>query len=238
MFESVHKGFDVAGYVAQLLPGAAAGARRGHHDAALALAHHVGGDVSRFVSLMNDEASRLGLGLRLGGGTYELAAGQGDALVEVTSDESSIAHRVERRGDLARVTLSTDVGSWWGSWPSDHHWRIAVAPGIPTVIDVQAGAGRFDIDLSSLAVVSGFLGIGAASLALTLPVPRGEVPIRIEGGAASFTVRIPAGVEARVTTTGLVMTDGPSETAGYGRAADRVTVTVTGGAASVRVVQG
>ncbi len=39
-----------------------------------------------------------------------------------------------------------------------------------------------------------------------------------------------------VATTGLVTTSGINQTPGYATAADRVTVSVTGGAAAVRVI--
>lgn len=73
-------------------------------------------------------------------------------------------------------------------------------------------------------------------MTVVLPHPVGDVPLRVEGGAASFTFRIPAGVEARIATSGLVATSGRNETPGYAAAADRVTVAVTGGVASVRVI--
>jgi hypothetical protein len=104
-------------------------------------------------------------------------------------------------------------------------------------LDVQAGAGTFELDLEGVVTTGVRCGIGAADLRIVLPRPRGEVPVRVEGGAAQFTFEIPAGVEARVTTTGLLTASGPNQTPGYSTATDRVSVTVTGGAAAVRVVQ-
>ncbi len=117
-------------------------------------------------------------------------------------------------------------------------WQVSVAPGTPVAFDVQAGAGDFVFDLSALAVTGLTCSIGAAELRVVLPRPRGDVPVRVEGGAAQLTFVVPPGVEARVAVSGLVTTSGPSETPGYGAARDRVTVHVTGGAAAVRVVPG
>ncbi len=183
-----------------------------------------------------DGVDRLELSLRLGAGRYRLRAG-GPSLVDASSPEATIAHSVERIGGLARVRLSTSIETWPWAWRTGTDWMISVAPGVPTMVEVQAGAGAFDFDLSGLAVASASMSIGAAELRVVLPHPRGEVPIRVEGGAASFTFEVPAGVEARVTTTGLVTTNGPSQTPGYATAADRVTVSVTGGVAAVRVVR-
>jgi len=189
------------------------------------------------VSIPAEGASRLDLTLRLGAGHYQLAAGA-SGLVDVTASGPTIDHRVERSGDLARVRLATAIDSWsWGRVAAGTDWRIGVAPGVPVSLDVQAGAGTFELDLQGVTTSGVRCGIGAADLRVVLPRPRGEVPIRVEGGAAQFTFEIPAGVEARVTTTGLVTTSGINQTPGYATAADRVTVAVTGGAAAVRVIQ-
>ena len=154
------------------------------------------------------------------------------------STDATIGHQVDRASGTARVRLWTAVGAWPWGWREWTSWRIGVSPTVPTVLDVQAGAGDFRLDLSSIVVTSAFLGIGAATLSVVLPRPTGEVPIRVEGGAARFTFHVPPGVEARVAVTGLATSAGPRETPGYTSATDRVSVTVTGGAASVEVVPG
>ena len=187
------------------------------------------------VAIPSDGASRLWLSLRLGAGRYRLAGGARQ-LVEVEATDPMIESRVERLGDLRRVRLSPST-SWWGwNWRTGMEWRIAVAGDTPTVLDLQGGAGDFAFDLSGIDVTSATVSIGAAELRLVLPRPRGEVPIRVEGGAASLSFQVPPGVEARVTSKGLVSTSGRQETPGYASARDRVTVTVTGGAASVRII--
>lgn len=196
-----------------------------------------GGAGDQSVVVPVDGARRLELSLRLGAGTYRLAAGTASGLVEVTADQPTIASEASRSGDLARVRLSTAIERWGWDWRHGHTWQIGVATGVPAMLDMQAGAGSFHVDLSALSVVSARFGIGAAELTVVLPRPTGEVPIRIEGGAASFIVTVPAGVQARVSTMGLMATSGPFETPGYATARDRVTVTLTGGAASVRVTQ-
>jgi hypothetical protein len=189
------------------------------------------------VTIPVDGAARLDLALRLGAGRYRLQGGS-PSLVDVSASGPTIDSRVDRAGDTARVRLATAVDSWsWGRMAAGTDWVIAIASGTPVALDVQAGAGSFDLDLSTLAVTDARCGIGAADVRIVLPRPRGDVPIRVEGGAAQFTFEIPAGVEARLTTTGLVMTSGPAQTPGYAAAADRVTVSVTGGAAAVRIVQ-
>jgi hypothetical protein len=187
------------------------------------------------VSVPAEGAARLELSLRVGAGRYRLRGGSA-VLVEASASEPTIHHGVDRAGDLARVRLSTSLNMLAWAWPRGLEWTIGVASGLPTALEIQAGAGSFDLDLSDVAIASASMSIGAAELRVTLPRPHGDVPVRVEGGAASFTFAIPAGVEARIRSTGLVTTSGPSETPGYATAVDRVTVTVTGGAASVRVI--
>jgi hypothetical protein len=190
------------------------------------------GDAS--VVIPPDGARRLELALRVGAGRFRLRGGS-HALVEAAADGPSIDHKVERHGDLVRARLSSAAGSWMWGWRPGSDWRIGVASGVPLVLDVKGGAGEFDLDLSAVALASATLGIGAAELRVVLPRPRGDVPMRVEGGAASFTFLVPPGVEAKVVTSGLLSVSGPTQTPGYDIAPDRVTITVTGGAASVRL---
>jgi hypothetical protein len=187
------------------------------------------------LSVPADGAQRLELTLRLGAGRYHLAGGAA-ALVDVTANEPTIESRVDRTGDVARVRLSPSLERWGWTWRGSLDWRMTVARDVPTVLDMQAGAGEFELDLSDIQLASGSIGIGAAELRVVLPRPRGDVPIRVEGGAAELTFRVPPGVEARVATTGLLSTSGTPETPGYAAATDRVTVSVTGGMAAVRVI--
>jgi hypothetical protein len=90
------------------------------------------------------------------------------------------------------------------------------------------------------------LSVGASSTTMVLPHPIGEVSARIDGGASNVAIEIPAGVEARVTINGglvsststnprATMSGSVIETSGYSTANYRVTVTITGGASSITV---
>ena len=102
---------------------------------------------------------------------------------------------------------------------------------------MSAGAGDFTLDLSGLQIVNGVLSFGAAQARVILPRPTGEVGIRISSGAASVTIQVPPGVEARVAGSGgLMQFDGRNETPGYATSGDRVTVSISGAASAVHVV--
>jgi hypothetical protein len=141
-----------------------------------------GGTGDERVALPVDGAARLELSLRLGAGRYRLRGGTSGGLVEATADEPTIACRAERLGDLARVRLSTAVDPWTWGWRGAVSWQIAIATGVPTVLDVQAGAGDFELDLSAIALASASMSIGAAQLTIVLPHPVGDVPVRVEAG--------------------------------------------------------
>jgi hypothetical protein len=133
-----------------------------------------------------------------------------------------------------------------------------VANGIPTELEVNGGAGEFLVDLSDVALSGAELNIGAASLTLTLPramataalvtgaKPPTHVDIEVHAGASSIVIEVPDSVEARVTTTGallslrstnsrMAVSGSAAETSGYGTAPLRYLVRVTAGASSVTI---
>jgi hypothetical protein len=133
--------------------------------------------------------------------------------------------------------------------------QIRIASDVPTSLRLDAGAGQFDIDLSDVRLTAADVNVGASSMRFVLPKPSGDVAIDMDGGASSITVTVPDGVEARITTSGGLLSlrsdnsrlgnagsasgifAGRSsvETSGYGTAHDRVTMTITAGASSIVV---
>lgn len=193
---------------------------------------------ARSVTLPADGAERLELRLRLGAGRFRLT-GQSDAaaLVTVESTDDDVDSSVRRDGSLARVTLNRDPSWWFGGWSrGGGDWRIGVSDAVATRLEMNAGAGDFVLDLLPLRIVEASVSIGAAQLRMRLPRPLGDVPVRVSAGAAGVTLEVPPGVEARVTTTGLLSVTGRNETPGYAAATDRVSVRVEGGASSVTIV--
>jgi len=181
---------------------------------------------------------RLDLELRVGAGRFRIAAVEDPAnLVSVVSTAGDINADVRRDGARTRLRLVRDA-SWWpiGWWDGGTEWRVGLPRAVSVRLDLAGGAGDFDIDLSAVPVADARLAVGAAQIRLRLPRPTGEVPVRITTGASALVVEVPSEVETRVSTSGLLSVDGRTETAGYQTATDRVTVTVEGGAASVRIV--
>ncbi len=187
------------------------------------------------VELPREAAVRLDLDLGVGAGTFRVGGGS-DALVEVHSGGDDVAATVERRDGVARVRIRQRT-DWFPGWDRPYSWDVRLPDDLPTALALSVGAGEFTIDLSSVRVVDARISAGAAQVRLRLPHPTGEVGLNVSAGAASVTIEVPAGVEARVVTSGLLSVAGRNETPGYAVARDRVLVTASGGLASLRIVE-
>ncbi|MCU0506241.1 MAG: hypothetical protein MUE82_10835, partial [Chloroflexi bacterium] len=186
------------------------------------------------VAVERDGAEWLNLALAFGGGRLTVEPlTPGGPLVTAWSDHTDIRLGVERSAGEARVRLSRDVAGWdpFGAGT----WRVAAAPDLPLALEVQGGAGRFELDLSTARVAGAALYVGAAEVRCRLPMPSGDVRVRIEAGAASIRLELPSGVAYRVRTEGFVTRSGQLERGGYEAARDRLTIEMTGGAASLTV---
>jgi hypothetical protein len=186
------------------------------------------------IDIPRDGTNQLELELSVGAGTFLLGGGATN-LVEVRSDHDDIAPKVDRNGSRSRIRLTQHVRPF--TWHASARWEIRLAEDVPTALSAKGGAGDFRFDLTRLRIVDGLLSVGAAQALIVLPQPVGEVTIRVSAGAASVTVQVPPGVEARVTASGgLLSVSGRPETPGFAAATNRVAVIVSGGASSVRVI--
>lgn len=195
------------------------------------------------VSVPRGDAKALALRIDGGAGTYRVAGGA-SGLVDATSDRSDLGSRISTRADGTadvRIDQDQDRGPFHVG-VAGANVEVRIAKGVPTSLDLNMGAGDFLLDLSEISVTDARVNVGAASLRLVAPRPTGEVAIAVSAGASSVIVEIPDGVEARVTTSGALMSvrsENPrvvgGETTGYAAAKDRVTIRVTAGASSVTI---
>ena len=77
-----------------------------------------------------------------------------------------------------------------------HRAEIELSPTLPWSIAVQGGLGDSSLDLRGLELRTFQLAGGASVLRLMLPIARGTVRVRIEGGATKLTLLRPRGVAA------------------------------------------
>ena len=211
----------------------------------------------RDVSVARQSATSLSLDINGGAGRFRVSGGS-TALVEAHSANDDLRLRrsdVDKGGEHADVRIDQSGNRRVGGATVDVETRIA--SDVATELQVNGGAGEFVIDLSDVMISSAELNVGAASLTITLPKPSlslapsgakptGNVSVEINAGASNITVHVPDGVEARVTTTGALLTlqssnarlstsGSSAETSGYASAQTRVTVRITAGASSVTI---
>ncbi len=192
----------------------------------------VAGPVAQVVTVERQGAQSATLRFTVGAGRFELVGGA-TALLEARSGNADLHERVTRTNDRAEIRLDQQFSGFSGG---DRTVAVKVASDIPLTIRLESGAGEFTLDLRDVRATDVRIETGASSLTLILPKPAGNVPVRIQAGASSIVIEVPPGVEAKVTTSGgLISTSGRTETPGYAIATDRVTVSVEAGASSIAV---
>jgi hypothetical protein len=209
------------------------------------------------VTVPRGDATQLVLTLNAGATRAYHVSGGATALVEAHSANPDL--RVRTLGTSARPDVRVDQVSPDG-FPrpvAAGDIQIRLASDVPTSLTINAGAGEFDFDLSDIRVTDARVNVGASSMRFVLPKPTStqNVDIRMNGGASSITITVPDGVEARIQTTGgllslrsdntrlgsgggtggCVACGSSVETSGYSAARDRVTVTISAGATSIVV---
>jgi Domain of unknown function (DUF5668) len=203
------------------------------------------------------------MNLTLNGGatrSYHVSGGATTQLVEAHSANPDLRLRVS--GSDGRPDVRVDQQSNGFFRPvSAGDIEIRLASDVPTSLTINVGAGEFDVDLTDVRVTDARVNVGASSMRFVLPKPSGDVAIRLNGGASNLVLVVPDGVEARISTTGgllslrsdntrlgsglntglggdpggCVACGSSIETRGYGAAHDRVTVTISAGASSIVV---
>ena len=190
------------------------------------------GPVAQAVSIERGTSTTATMRFQVGAGRFELSGGA-TALLEASSQNADLRERVTRTGGRADVRLEQEFHGFTGL---DRAVSAKVASDVPMTIRLESGAGEFTLDLREVKATDVRVDTGAAELTVILPKPTGNVPVTIHAGASSIIIEVPAGVEAKVTVKGgLISTSGRTETPGYAAATDRVTVTIEAGASSIVV---
>lgn len=208
------------------------------------------------VSVERQSVMSLSLDVNGGAGRFRVSGGS-SSLVEGHSPNGDLRLRrsdVDMAGAHADVRIDQSGNRRVGGATADVN--IRVASDVATELTVNGGAGEFVIDLSDVTTSGADLNVGAASLTLTLPKPTlattsgikptPQVNIEVNAGASSIVIVVPEGVEARVMTSGALLSvqvhnprvnvsGNTAETSGYDAATARVLVRVTAGASSITI---
>ena len=204
------------------------------------------------VSVPLEGAAGARLTLKHGAGQLSVRGGAAPDLLFSGSFGGGVDKDVRRMGDMLDVTLQLprqDWGLWawpggWGRARLD--WNVSVNPNVPLQMAVEGGASEAWLDLSTLRVTDLSLKTGASSTRLALPGQAGHTQARIEAGAASVRIEVPAGVAARihgVMGLGALNVDerrfprrgSEYQSDDFATAVNRVEIEISGGVGSVEV---
>lgn len=115
---------------------------------------------------------------------------------------------------------------------------------VPVDLNVNAGAGSINLNLSELTLRSLTISGGVGAIDVRLPAT-GHIDVRISGGLGALNLVIPPGLEARVTVEGLTtsslpprfeeVADGVWATPGYEGADNRATIDIATGIGTVNI---
>jgi hypothetical protein len=161
------------------------------------------------VTIPLDGAERAQVLMRHGAGHLRVGPGGGaDALLE-GSFGGGLDYRATRDGSALRVDMRPPVRDpfafglpWMIGQGRALDWHVALTPDVPLALELQTGAGEAVLDLGGLLVTDVWLKTGASATKLIAPAGVDRAHIKVEGGAASVSVRIPPGVAARIRATG------------------------------------
>jgi hypothetical protein len=157
-------------------------------------------------SLPLEGASLATVRIRYGAGRLELGPGADLGTLFSGTFVGGVSRKSSRAGDAMDVELSIPTPfpmmPFPFMWGRGLDWTLKLTDQAAMVLNVATGASDNRIDLSSLRVTDFKLSTGAAATVVTFPSNAGAVRGKIESGAASVSIRIPAGVAARIRFEG------------------------------------
>lgn len=203
------------------------------------------GSVESDLALDLAGAQQASVRIQFGAGTLTVGRAAAGKLVD-----GRFAGGVRHEAAGGRVTLAADPGAWgwsWGTWAPRFAWRVGLTGEVPLALLVEMGACRADLDLSDLRLNDLQLKTGASDTRIALPRAAGQTNVRLESGAASLNVVVPAGVAARIRSTMALgsttvdqarfprAADGAYASPDFATAVNRAEIQVSGGVGSVTV---
>jgi hypothetical protein len=158
------------------------------------------------ISIPLGDAMTARLRLEHAAGRLQVKGGAEAGLLLEGTFSGGADYRARHEGDEIVVDMSPRgfphvMAPWhWGS--GGLTWAFGLNNEIPLFLTLKTGASDTRLDLSELQVTDLRLEAGASSVSVTLPAGAGHTRVRIEAGAASISVRVPPDVAARVRFEG------------------------------------
>jgi len=137
-------------------------------------------------------------------GTMIFTRGASNLTLRTTPDRDNVC-RLAFRGGVPEVA-TTSTGRVEITYPRFFHpldWRkhgihATLTEALPWQMEVRGGVAHVDADFALLRLTAVTIEGGVSDVRLTLPSPRGVVPIRIAGGASNLELIRPAGIPMNV----------------------------------------
>jgi hypothetical protein len=168
---------------------------------------------------------------------------------DVTS-YGSLVNSVSQTGDRAHVRLESGLAFpvWSFSNMSSPNWKLGLNTGAEYDLDLVAGSGSYQFDLSQLTLRSLAINGGSGSMTVNLP-SKASYRFNLHTGSGSTTVRLPEGTAARIEykggtgsvsapnlrQTGRDRRSGIYETANFSTGGPYVMMTVDVGSGSITI---
>lgn len=137
---------------------------------------------------------------KIDGGVGDLSVTAGDDLVTAEGETPfDPVFEVEGRGDDTRVRVGLGEGVWVPGEKS--RLDVTLDENVEWDLEIDAGVSNYELDLRDFALARLVLNAGVSSGTLTLGTPEGSeaVPVRIDAGVSSLTLRVPREESVRVS---------------------------------------
>jgi Domain of unknown function (DUF5668) len=204
-----------------------------------------------------DSSERLGglsaasLDLNYGSATVDVkAGGVGDSLyqahVDYPSGENPPTISLDRETGSLQIHESSTFSPFHLFGGSRRHVQLTLTDQVPWSIQIGGGAANLRLDLRHAQLSKLEISGGANQLDAQLPSPKGTVLISVSGGANNVAIVAPVHSQWRVAVSGgvsAVTINGSSsgnlggdfnqQSPGYGSAADRFDIEISGGASHI-----
>ena len=189
-----------------------------------------------------------GVSIDFGSGANRLyALGDSDKLVDANINYyGSLTFDVSASNNQANIQINSHgSGVFFGGFGGGQKQDIGLNTRPVYDLNLNAGSGGADLDLSKLNLSGGRIDVGSGSVSLRLP-STGKFTFRIDGGSGSLNIRTPGSLALRVeydhgsggfSAGSRLKTVGKDvfETDGFGSAQNAVTLVVNGGSGSISV---
>lgn len=155
-------------------------------------------DESRQLTVPRKDAQKAEITFEFGAASLVVTGGASpDAALEGMSG-TTLDLRSEHLDDKVIVQVNAGPSFIPFLGPDGWSWRFRLNNDLPMTLVFESGASSIDLDLTDVKVGHLKLETGASSSKIVLPAHAGKTLVEVEGGAASFDIRVPEGVAARV----------------------------------------